>query len=324
MNSDIEKNKESKKLIKQIDSNIEEYIKYIEIIDKKFKNYESQNKIDENKKIEFEEEDLKILKEEIKNFFDLNKKYFLNYINSISKIEPIEKLKENKTTFEKSCNETINLIRKYYDINRFCYEFNKIKESFKFYEKCFLNYICSISKIETIEKLKENKTTFEKSCNKTINLMKKFDDINRFCYEFNEIKESFKFYEKCFFNYINSISKIEPIEKLKENKTKIYEKETLKTQVYKILKFIDDIETENSERLLKYVTQTLDTVNESIKKGQNKIRKNPQIKLNKPRSLEVFLGRMLDHINTLFKKYINSTVHIYNSDDVNSLYEESL
>ena len=169
LNSNIEKNKESKKLIKQIDSNIEEYNKYIEIIDKKFKNYEDQNEIDENKKIEFEEEDLKILKEEIINSYDSNKKCFFNYINSISKIEPIEKLKENKTIFEKSCNETINLMKKFDDMNRFCNEFNEIKEEIKDIIENFLIFYFKTTEyifysfLERVEKTNPGKNEIDKN-----------------------------------------------------------------------------------------------------------------------------------------------------------------
>ncbi len=161
-------NEINESLINEISTTIKSAEKCIEIIDEKFKNYENKDKKVEFE-TKFEEKDLKKLKEEIEKSFSLNKKYFSNYTDSISKIEPIKELKNKKIIFEKSCNETINLMKKYDDINRSCDMFNEIKEEIEDILESFLifYYINSeyvyYSFLERLKKTNPEKSKIDKN-----------------------------------------------------------------------------------------------------------------------------------------------------------------
>ena len=112
------------------------------------------------------------MKEGIEKSFNLNKKYFLNYIDSISTIKPIKEIKNNKLIFENSCIETINLMKKYDDINRDCDKFNEIKNEIEDIIESFLifyyknNEYVFYSFLERLKKTNPKKQNRPKLCNK--------------------------------------------------------------------------------------------------------------------------------------------------------------
>ena len=303
-------NEINESLINEISTTIKSAEKCIKIIDEKFKNYEN-----ENKKVEFEtkfeEKDLEILKEEIKNSYDLNKKYFLNYIDSISKIKPIKELKENKSIFEKSCNETINLMKKYDDINRSCDMFNEIKEEIEDILESFLifyyinNEHVFYSFLERLKKTNPEKSKIDKNfatkyiSNKDI-LEKKFENsdkvpipkiesllndikINRFDLnnkfirekkELEEIKDEEMPYEQIKKDYLNIINKNgDDLKKKNEIKQKLSEiNQNLKNFLENDLLNINYLDI--SEKFLKDLKKQQSKFDEYLNKDLTKININ--------------------------------------------------